>query len=424
MYDLVIIGGGPAGITAGIYAVRAGKKVVVLEASHVGGKILQAHMVDNYPGVEHVTGEELGNIFYEQALNLGVDIKLEKAMSIMDMGDKKIVQTLDNTYETKAIILATGNDKRELNVPGEKDLLGKGVSYCAICDGNFFKNKVVAIVGGGEESVDDCLYLANLCEKVYFIYDRKMDVSKLDKENIEILADTSVVRVNGTDRVESITVSNNNKKIDVEVSGLFVAIASVPETSYLLNGIDVDLNGNVIADEDLLTNKEGIFVAGDLRVKSLRQVATAVSDGAVAATAAIRYLNSLKKESTFSLKIYKKNLINETNILIDSSSISYTSVTKAPGMEEEQIEEYRTEDKDVINEFMKKIYDKNKQILVTVYENVKKLDKLNRSKNTATNELKISDGSLKMAFDCYVQEYDNVPSLFTVEVEKFIKEIK
>ena len=424
MYDIVIIGGGPAGITAGIYAVRAGKKVVVLEASHVGGKILQAHMVDNYPGVEHITGEELGKVFYEQALNLGVEIKMEKAMSIMDMGEKKVVQTLDNTYETKAVILATGNDKRELNVPGEKDLIGKGVSYCATCDGNFFKKKTVAIVGGGEESVDDCLYLANLCEKVYFIYDRKMDVSKLDKENIEILADAKVVKVNGTNRVESITISRNNKNEDIEVSGLFVAIASVPETSYLLNGLTIDPNGNVIAGEDLLTNKEGIYVAGDLRVKSLRQVATAVSDGAVAATAAIRYLNSLKKESSFRLSVHKKNLINETNIYIDSNGISYTSVTKAPGMEEEQVEEYSTEDKEIIKNFITKVYEKNKTILVTVYDNVKKLDKLNRSKNTATNDLKITDGSLKMAFDCYIQEYENVPSLFTVEVEKFIKEVK
>ena len=287
MYDIIVIGGGPAGITAAIYGVRAGKKVVVLEANEVGGKILQAHMVDNYPGIEHITGQELGNKFYEQAMNLGVEIKLEKAMSIMDQGDKKVVQTLDNTYEGKVIILATGNDKRELGVPGEKELLGKGVSYCATCDGNFFKKKDVLIVGGGLESIDDALYLANLCNKVYFVYDSKLDVSKLDKENIEVIEHTKVVSINGESRVESVTLNNDQ---EIEVSGVFIAIANVPETSYLLNGFDLDENGNVLAPEDTVI-KDGIYVAGDLRVKSLRQVATAVSDGAVAATEAIRYLN-------------------------------------------------------------------------------------------------------------------------------------
>ena len=423
MYDIIIIGGGPAGITAGIYGVRAGKKVVVLEAKEVGGKILQAHLVDNYPGMEHVTGKEMGKKFYEQALDLGVEIKLEKAMSIMEMSDKIVVQTLDNTYEGRAVIIATGNDKRELNVPGEKELAGKGVSYCATCDGNFFKKKDVLIVGGGVESIEDAIYLANLCNKVYFIANRKMDLSELKKDNITVLEDSKLVRINGTNRVESITVEKKGVKEDIEVSGVFIAIADVPETNYLLNGLNVNETGNVIVAENLLTNKNGIYVAGDVRVKSLRQVATAVSDGAIAATEAVRYLNSLKSDG-FRLSIHKKNMINETNILVDTKSISYTSITTLPGSEEEKVEEVHTDKQDIIKDFMETVYEKNKQLLKTVYENVNKMDKVNRSKNVATNDLEIRDEGHNYKFDCYVQEYDNIPSMFTVEVEKYVKEIK
>ena len=291
MYDIIVIGGGPAGITAGLYGIRAGKKVLILEAKKIGGKILKAHMVDNYPGTPHITGEELGKKLLDQAIDLGIEIKYEKAMNIINNSDKKIVQTLDNMYETKTIIIATGSDKRELGLPNERELLGKGVSYCATCDGNFFKNKDVAIVGGGEESIDDALYLANICSKVYFITNTKVDVSKLEKDNIEILEKSKIIEIKGEKVLESITVDNNR---EIAVSGLFIAIADVPETGYLLNGMNVNETGNVIADETLLTNKEGIYVAGDIRVKTLRQVATAVSDGAIAATQAIKYINGKK----------------------------------------------------------------------------------------------------------------------------------
>ena len=290
MYDIVIIGGGPAGITASLYGIRANKKVLVLEANKVGGNILKAHMVDNYPGTPHITGEELGKLFLQQALDLGVEIKYEKAMNIMDMNGKKVVQTLDNMYETKTVIIATGNDKRELGLPNEKELLGKGISYCATCDGNFFKNKDVAIVGGGEESVDDALYLANICNKVYFIYNRKMDLSKLSNDNIEILDNSKVIEIKGANKLESIVIDKDNREI--EVSALFIAIANVPETSYLINGLKTNNSGNVVVGENLVTDKEGIFVAGDIREKTLRQVATATADGAIAATEAIKYINS------------------------------------------------------------------------------------------------------------------------------------
>ena len=285
MYDIIIIGAGPAGLTAAIYALRANKKILLLEANKVGGNILKAHKVDNYPGLPHVTGQELADTFFKQVEELGAEIKYEKAMNIMENGKTYFVQTVDNMYEAKSVIVATGNDRSELKVPGEKEFLGKGVSYCATCDGNFFKNKKVAVIGGGEESIEDALYLSNLCEKVYFVYNRKMDLSKLNKDNIEII-ESSVKSINGEVKVESITLEDQT----IEVSGVFVSIANVPETKYILKNFELDEQGNVLAEEDVKTNKKKLYVAGDVRQKRLRQVATAVSDGALAATIAIREL--------------------------------------------------------------------------------------------------------------------------------------
>ena len=423
MYDIIVIGGGPAGITSAIYGVRAGKKVLVLEANKVGGKILEAHMVDNYPGYYHITGEELGKKFLEQAEALNIEIKYEKAMNIMESTGKKIVQTLENSYETKTIILATGNDKRELGVPGEKELLGRGVSYCATCDGNFFKNKVVAIVGGGEESVDDALYLANLCEKVYFIYSVKLDVDKLNKDNIEIYKDTKVISINGEKVVENVSFETKDGKLGkLDVNGVFIAIANVPETSYLLKGLNVSETGNVISD-NLTTDKDGIYVAGDLRVKNLRQVATAVSDGAIAATEAIRYLNSISKDNYFEIKIHRKSIVSELKITINNDFINYEREDKSMnGTDEVTTVSKMIEDKTIVDSLIKDIIKPNLPKIKEAYEKVNKLGKINRVKNSATNDIEIKENGSKMNIDCYIQEYENVPGLFTVEIEKFINE--
>ena len=292
MYDILIIGGGPAGITAAIYGKRAGKKVLLLEAKNVGGQMSKAHIIDNYPGNYHIAGEELSKKFLQQALDLGIEIKYEKAMSIFPKDKNKVVQTIDNMYEAKAVIIATGNDKRNLGIPGETEFLGRGVSYCATCDGNFFKNKTVAIVGGSEEAIEDCLYLSDLCQKVYFILNKKIDTSTLTKDNIEVLENTKVLKVNGEKKVSSITIKQKEEK-ELAVDGLFVAIASVPETAYLLNGLDKNKTDNIITKEDMSTNIDGIFVAGDIRDKTLRQVSTAVADGAIAATTALNYIRNL-----------------------------------------------------------------------------------------------------------------------------------
>ena len=214
-------------------------------------------------------------------------------MNIINNNNKKIVQTLDNMYETKAIIIATGIDSRELNIPGEKELLGRGVSYCATCDGNFFKNKIVAIVGGGEKSIEDALYLQELCNKLYFITNKKMDLSLLNKSNIEILEKTKIIKINGENKLTSITINSNNIESTINIDGLFIAIANIPETAYLLNGLNSTPTGNIISKEDMSTNIEGIFVAGDLRNKELKQLVTATSDGAIAATNAIKYINCI-----------------------------------------------------------------------------------------------------------------------------------
>jgi len=417
MHDIIVIGAGPAGLTAGIYGVRANKKVLVLEANKVGGKVNQAALIDNYPGISHIKGEDLAQKLFEQAMSLGVKIKIDKAMQIIDKGETKTVVSLDNSYETKSIIIATGNEKYTLNLPNEKELLGKGISYCATCDGNFFKNKDVAIVGGSEEAINDTLYLANICNKVYFIYTNKnLDVSKLNKDNIEIIND-KITKINGKSLLESITINNK----DIKVSGLFIELSSVPETNYLLDITYKDEEGNIIGD-DLHTKKEGIFIAGDIRKKELRQVTTAVADGSIAATLAIRYLNNLK-DNNLNIKIYKKNLINETNIIITNNNIEYSSYTKAPGSEEEIREEKEIEDKEIINKFINEIYIPHKNKLIEISKQFQDKKNLTRSKNTATNNLSIKDENLNIEFDCYIQEYNNIPSLFTVEVEKYIKNL-
>ena len=431
MYDIVVIGAGPAGLTAGIYGVRAGKKVLVLEALAYGGQIVNAQEVDNYPGLPHVNGFDFAMNLYNQASDLGVDIKIEKATDIVDGLTKKVI-TEKNEYECKSIILAMGVKNRKLGIDREDELVGKGLSYCATCDGNFYKKKDVAVQGGGNVALDDALYLSNIVNKVYLIHRRdefrgEQATVELLKTlpNVEFVLNSNVTSLNGKDKLESITVVNNktDEARNIEVSALFVAIGQIPENNNITNNINLSDGGYIIAGEDMTTNKDGIYVAGDIRVKEVRQLATAISDGAVAATQAIKYINEMKTNS-FMLKIHKKNMINETDIFVDNDKISYSSITKAPGQEEEVMEEKIIDDKEIIKDFISTIYDNSKQLLLDSFDQVKQLDKVTRSKNTAVNDLSIIDNGFEMKFDCYIQEYENLPSLFTVEVEKFVKDQK
>ena len=298
MYDIVIIGAGVAGLTAGIYAKRANKNVLILEKKSYGGQIINASNIENYPGEEHISGFDLATKLYNQNKSLGVDIFYEEAKNIKKENKEFIIETNKNTYRSKALIIATGTNNRKMNLTNEDNLIGKGISYCATCDGNFYKNKEVAVVGGGNTALEDALYLSNICKKVYLIHRRdkfradSKTVEELSKkDNIEVILNSNVTNLIGNDHLEMIEVTSNDKKNNLEVAGLFIAIGQIPESELLNGKIEIDESNYIISNENCHTNIEGAFVAGDVRQKNLRQLVTATSDGAIAATEAINYIN-------------------------------------------------------------------------------------------------------------------------------------
>ena len=303
MYDIIIIGGGPAGLTAALYARRAMKNVLVLEAFTPGGQIVNTLDIENYPAAPHISGADFSNNLFNQVKELEGEIKFEKALDIKNLKDKKQVITKENIYDTKSIIIATGNENRKLGLENEDELLGHGISYCATCDGTFFKGKDVAVVGGGNTAVEDALYLSEICNTVSIIHRRdefraeKKLVNKLkQKKNIKFFYNSKVTKLNGKNKLNSIEITNNNDEItNLEVSALFIAIGRIPETENFKKIIDAQDNGYIIAGEDCHTNIDGIFVAGDARVKDLRQLVTAVSDGAIATIEAIKYISKISK---------------------------------------------------------------------------------------------------------------------------------
>ncbi len=300
MYDIIIIGAGPAGLTAAIYACRAEKRTLVLEAKSYGGQIINTPDIANYPVAPGISGFEFATTLYHQAKDLGAEIRFEKVVGVED-GAVKIVRTPQNTYEAKAVILATGAENRKLGVDGEAELTGRGVSYCATCDGNFFRKKDVAVAGGGNTAVEDALYLADLANKVYLIHRRdafRADaamVSKLkEKENVQLVLNSTVTKLVAETRLKAVEVTDkvSGKVTTLPVQGLFVAVGQVPENENFKALVELDAGGYAVAGENCHTKTPGIFVAGDNRTKEVRQLVTAASDGAVAATEAIRFLNN------------------------------------------------------------------------------------------------------------------------------------
>ena len=299
MYDIIIVGAGPAGLTAAIYARRANKKVLVLEANTYGGQIINTQSIENYPVNPGISGFDFATKLYNQVKDLKAEIKFEKVTNITETE----VTTTKDTYKTKTIILATGSDKRKLNLENEEKLTGKGVSYCATCDGTFYKNKIVAVNGGGNTAVEDAIYLSDIAETVYLIHRRdtfkaeEILINQLkEKENIKTIMNSKITKLNGENKLESINLTNNNNETTtLNVDGLFIAIGQVPETENFTKIINSDEKGYIIANEDCKTNIKNIFVAGDTRTKTLRQLVTATSDGAVAATEAIKYINENKE---------------------------------------------------------------------------------------------------------------------------------
>lgn len=301
MYDIIIIGAGPAGLTASIYARRASKKVLVLEAKNYGGQIINTLDIENYPVEAHISGFDFATKLYNQAKDLGAEVIFEKVVDINNSGDIKEIVTTKNIYKAKAVIIATGSENRKLGLQNEDELVGKGISYCATCDGAFYKGKVVAVVGGGNTALEDALYLTDISSKVYLIHRRDIfrgeesTVNLLkEKDNIEFVYNSSVTKLNANERLYSIEVTNNDGIVkNIDIDGLFVAIGRIPENQNFAKLVELDAAGYIKAGENCHTNVPGIFVAGDNRIKDVRQLVTATSDGAIAATNAVKYINNL-----------------------------------------------------------------------------------------------------------------------------------
>lgn len=302
VYDLIVVGSGPAGLAAAIYAQRAGLSFVVLEKEYVsGGQVLNTHEVDNYPGLPGIGGFELGMKLREHAEQLGAEfITIEvRHIETEDEGRIKVLYTDGEEYRARTVILAMGARYRKLGVPGEEQLAGMGVSYCATCDGAFFKGRKVAVVGGGDVAVEDALFLAKGCEKVYLIHRRDslraaaiLQKKLRECENVEILWDTEVTRVLGEEHVEGVWLKNKKDSSErmLDIDGVFIAVGMVPETGIITKLLQIDKDGYIVAGEDGVTSRPGIFAAGDIRTKQLRQIVTAAADGANAVASVQDYL--------------------------------------------------------------------------------------------------------------------------------------
>ncbi len=303
MYDVIIVGAGPAGLAAAIYAKRAMLDVIVIEKSPLsGGQILNTYEVDNYPGLPGASGMDLATAFREHALKLGAEFVVDHVLAIEDCGSYKKLRTKKGEYEAKAVVLALGASHAQLGVSGENELCGMGVSYCATCDGAFFRGAKVAVVGGGDVALEDALFLARGCEKVYLIHRREefrgaavLAQQVKGCENIELVLSSVVEEIKGDDMVEQLVLRNvdTDQQSTLEVSGVFVAVGIRPNTAGIEGLPETDEAGYVVAGEDGTTSIAGIFAAGDCRTKQLRQVITAAADGANSITSAERYLHML-----------------------------------------------------------------------------------------------------------------------------------
>lgn len=300
MHDIIIVGAGTAGLSAAIYGLRAGKSVLVLEQASYGGQIINTPEIENYPAIQKISGFEFATNLYNQAKNLGAEFAFEKVEGIEDKGQFKEVKTKDKSYEGKTVILATGAKNRSLGVEKEEELVGKGISYCATCDGMFYRGKVVAVNGGGNTAVEDATFLSDYVEKVYVIHRRdefRADKAEVDrlvaKPNVELVLNSTVKKLESdASGLTGVVVANKDgEERTLKVDGLFVAIGQAPDNQAFSELVELDGKGYISAGESTLTKTPGIFTAGDCRTKAIRQLATAASDGAVAGLAAVSYIN-------------------------------------------------------------------------------------------------------------------------------------
>ena len=301
IYDIIIIGAGPAGLTAAVYARRAGKTVLVLEKDTFGGQVTFSPKLENYPGFQEISGNELAQRMLEQAMALGADVDLDCVTEVQDGEIKKVIGEY-KTYEAKSVIIAAGAHHRRLHLPKEEDFIGNGISFCAVCDGAFYQGQHVAVIGGGNTALQEVVLLSEVCKKVTVVQnlafltgeDKLMEVLK-NRNNIECIFNTVVIGYTGEDSLKAIQLRNTEtgEWSCLEVDGIFLAIGTVPENEPFAQVTKLNEQGYILSDESTSTGTAGVFVAGDCRTKTYRQVATAISDGATAALNACRYLDSL-----------------------------------------------------------------------------------------------------------------------------------
>lgn len=291
-FDIIIIGAGTAGMTAGIYAARANKKTLILEGKNYGGQIINTPDIENFPALNHISGIEYATNLYNQVKELGVTYKREEVQNITE---DRVVTTNKNQYQAKAVIIATGTQNRKLGLEGEDNLVGRGISYCATCDGRFYKGKNVAVIGGGNTAIEDAIYLSDLAEKVYLIHRRegfRADQKAIEilksKDNVEFILNNKPYKLIADNKLTGLEIINNENEITmIDVSGIFIAIGQIPNTEIFKDFIDLNESGYIKSKDGVHTNIDKIYVAGDVREKELRQLITAASDGAIAANTAI-----------------------------------------------------------------------------------------------------------------------------------------
>ena len=300
MYDIIIIGAGPAGLTAALYGLRADKKVLVIEKENFGGQITFSPKVENYPTQMQISGSELAQLMLDQVVEHGAEIELAEVIGIINEEDKKIVVTEFGEFEGRTVIIAVGSKHRQLGLPRENELVGKGVSYCAVCDGAFFNGMDVAVVGGGNTALQEAIMLSEYCTHITVIQnlstmtgEGRLVAALEKKDNVSMIFDTVVTELHGEEELNALTIRNTKteKESTLAVNGLFVAIGQAPKNECFTNVTTLNEYGYIDADERCLTETEGIFVAGDCRTKQVRQITTATGDGAVAALAACRYID-------------------------------------------------------------------------------------------------------------------------------------
>lgn len=299
MTDIIIIGAGPAGLSAAIYAARSGHSVLVLEKAAYGGQIINTPAVENYPGIKNISGFDFATELYEQAQSFGAEIRFEEALALWREDGKWLVDIGKEILAARALIVAAGASNRTLGLPHEEEWVGSGISFCATCDGAFFRGKDVAVAGGGNTALEDALFLSNICRRVYLIHrrnqfrgERHLSDRLREKENVELVLNVTIEELLGSERLSGVAVKDKEtgERRELEVDALFIAVGQVPATDNFSEQLPLDEGGYVEAAEDGKTGREGLFVAGDCRKKAVRQLATAASDGANAAISAIAWL--------------------------------------------------------------------------------------------------------------------------------------